>query len=195
MIGQWSLHFIVTLALAAALGNVLALGLYSFTWWLRQRALLLTAILGAIALLIYSFGVGFLCIASAQGSLFFDGPPPPDNWRIQAIISSIKTFTLSFIVISLVGALQMRQIPTRWLVASLCFCFEIAIAVLVWQLVVAFLHTNTWAQAGYNFSESKVIRNIFGYFFGLTLVTLALSRPLWLRVHKSVHNMLNSVSG
>lgn len=177
---------IVFFVLTVAVGNLLAAGAHSVAWWLRRKALLLTSILGGLAFLVFLFGIYCFCSACAQGSWFnIDGTPPPANWRSVAAISIIKTSTIFLLMVFTVGVMQRKQVPTTWFAACLCFCFEFALAIFIWQVGKVLCYTTLWRSVSFNFSRTSII-SAYDYAFLLSWLALAFFRTVFLNLLTSV---------
>jgi hypothetical protein len=195
---NWTSQFIAAFLFAVMLGNVLAVSVHVFTWWLRRRKWprLVMAIFGGMGLLFYLCGIAYLCFLFSDGFSFdIDGtsPPPTANWQNQAGFSFLRIGSIFFVVIGIIGALQMRQIPARRVVACLCYCFEITLALLL-LLVVREFRLTAWFPQGYGLSLKNRLADVSAVVFVVSLFALAFFRPLFLIMLKYIRRHVESTS-
>ena len=136
------------------------------------------AIVGALALLLFLWGAGFLCWLAAADAFNWDRVEPlPPNWKLQAIFNFLGIAAITFAIVGVIGAVQMRQIPARWLVACFCFCFEVVFSVVLLS-AIELTGMNLRFPLGFSWSLSSISTMTFM----LPLLALAIFRPLALKV-------------
>ena len=175
----WTPQFVVALAVAVMLSNVLAIVVHSATWWLRKRVIVVPTLLGIVALLL---SIAFINFVIGLSSCSNWPEPSPAGCHIKAQKTSTLWTIIFCAFIGLMGAVQMRQIPAKWFAAAMCFTFELTLSCCLW----AWLNNiyTYWKRSNSSPYNTYLLFNSFIFVFGLSLLLMALFRPMFLNVLK-----------
>lgn len=183
----------LALALAVGLGQLLAVAVHAGTWWLRRHALTVIAAFGALC-----FVFALLLTFSDFGDLPRQDEGGPTQRELHAqLLTALWWFIAFCLGTSGLGFYHGLLLSRRcnwplWIGATLAIVSEISIAVLIESCV---LWRFAWQLSGrMSFSEQHRI-----YFWSsrsllVTLVFLALFRPLFLKLLRAIFQTIKPLS-
>lgn len=179
--------FVITVIFLLCLGQTLAVGVHAGTWWLRKRALGIFATVGALCGAVISLFVLFVLsrIVYDEDSNWAAAITAMHQREYLIALCWFLAFCLGLVLLGLYHSflLEKRWRWQFWVGTSLALWAEIALA---WWLSGRLANFSEQLLGPTNSPAWLQGHNIWSFgSYALTLIVLALFRPLALKVQRS----------